>query len=132
MQKGFFGIGAPAYETFAIVPFIVDASPIGQVRVESRYATLDVPCRAMSEGRSAPGARQRMLDEHALSEGARTTLLFDESIVEVGTVVRVAGLLMKDIVAGPDSSERGYRATPTRFVLRGTVDHPIAIGPPRE
>jgi hypothetical protein len=126
-----FGIGAHPYETFAMVPFIVEVPLIGRVRVEGRYASLDVPSRSMSKRRSAPGSRERMLADHVLSEGPRTTLLFDESIIEPGTLVSVAGVLMKEASRQSDASERGYRdAGPPSFVLQGTVSQPLVIGRP--
>lgn len=128
MQDGFLAGGGHPYETFAMVPFIVEVPDVGRVRVEGRYALLDVPSRAMSKRRSIPGSCERMLDEHYLSEGARSTPRFRESVVEPGMLVSVAGVLMKE--AGvPEPGERGYRdAGPPTFVLKGTVDHPLAIG----
>ena len=131
MQHGLFGLGAQPYVTFAMVPFIVEAPRLGRVRVEGRFAWLDVSSRAMSERKSAPGSRERMLEDHGLNEGARSIPLFDESIVEPGEVVSVVGVLMKEAPAVPDTGERGYRDSgqPT-FVLQGTVEQPLAIGRP--
>jgi hypothetical protein len=131
MQHGFFGMGAQPYVTFAMVPFIVEVPLVGRVRVEGRYALLDVPSRAMSKRSSAPRSRERMLAEHVLSDGARSTPLFDESIVEPGTSVSVAGVLMKESLRQPDIGEKGYRDSgPPSFVLQGTVERPLVIGRP--
>lgn len=131
MQHGIFGIGALPYETFAMVPFVVEVPALGLVRVEGRYALLDVPSRAISKGSSVPGSRERMLAEHVLSDSARSTPLFDESIVEPGTFVSAAGVLMKESPRQPDAGVRGYRDSgPPSFVLQGTFERPLAIGRP--
>lgn len=127
MQKGLFGIGTYPYETFAIAPFVVETEQFGNVRVESRYAVLDLPSRGVPARRCAPGARQRLLDEHSVHDGTRSTPLFDEAILESGTTVAVAGLLMKDAAPQPSIDETDYRADRVILVLRGTVDHPIAV-----
>jgi hypothetical protein len=128
-QQGFLGIGARPYETFAMVPFIVDVPRVGHVRVEGRYALLDLPARAMSKRNSTPGSRERMLADHILSDTARSTPSFDESIVEPGMLVSVAGVLMKEAPRAPEAGEQGYRDSgPPSFVLQGTVDRPLAIG----
>jgi hypothetical protein len=129
MQQGLFGIGAQPYETFMMVPFIVEVPLVGHVRVEGRYASLDVPSRAIWKRNSTPGSRERMLADHVLSDGPRSTPLFDESIVEAGTLVSVAGVLMKEAARQPDANERGYRDSgPPSFVLQGTFEQPLVIG----
>lgn len=126
-----FGIGAQPYETFMMVPFIVEAPLVGRVRVEGRYASLDIPSRAIRKRSSAPGSRERMLADHVLSDGPRSIPLFDESIVEPGALVSVAGVLMKEAPRQPDDGERGYRDSgPPSFVLQGTVERPLVIGRP--
>ena len=125
-QQGFF---TPPYETFAMVPFIVDVPRLGAVRVEGRYALLDLPARAMSKRNATPGSRERMLADHILNDSARTTPSFDESIVEPGMLVSVAGVVMKEAPRVPDTGEYGYRESgPPSFVLQGTVDRPLVIG----
>lgn len=127
-RQGFLGSGHP-YETFAMVPFIVDVPLLGGVRVEGRYALLDLPARAMSKRTSTPGSRERMLADHILTESSRSSPSFDETIVEPGMVVSVAGVVMKEAARVPDAREQGYRdAGPPSFVLQGTVERPLAIG----
>lgn len=114
-----------------MVPFIVEVPPIGRVRVEGRYASLDVPARAVSKRSSTPASRERMLAEHALAEGPRSTPLFDESIVAPEALVSVAGVFMKDVSRQPSTGERGFRDPgPPMFVLQGTVERPLVIGRP--
>jgi hypothetical protein len=57
---------------------------------------------------------------------------FEETLVEPGDRISVAGLVMKDVVNEPlEDGERGFRdAPPTRIRLAGNVDHPLAIGRP--
>ena len=127
-EGGFFGIGTHPYVTFAMVPFFVEVPLVGRIRVESRYASLDMRPRKMSKRRSAPGSRERMLADHLVTESARNSPSFDETIVEPGALVAVAGILMKNVPLQPDTAEKGYRdsVAPT-FVLQGTVDQPVVI-----
>jgi len=55
----------------------------------------------------------------------------EEVVIEVGTLVSVAGLVVVEGVTEPPTQELGFRDTPPRALkLSGDLDHPLLIGPP--
>jgi len=62
----------------------------------------------------------------------RTIVLsgIEEVVIEVGTLISVAGLVVIEAASEPPTQELGFRdAAPRAFKLSGDLDHPLLIGP---
>jgi hypothetical protein len=121
------------YETIAMVPFIIDRGATqGTVRIEGEHVLLDVAPLKLKRGDIAIDRRQNFLARHGISHREAGRALFDETIVEAGMRVSVAGLMMKDLADEPVVDERGFRddAIATTLRIAGNAEHPIVIGDP--
>ncbi len=114
--------GAP-YESMAFVPFLLERPGASPIIVDGDYVRLDLPrLRGVKFKRDA---RKALLDEHRVAD--RGIPSFDETILEVGARVRVAGLLMKDLDQR-DATERGFRDdVPPTLRLTGRLAQPVLI-----
>lgn len=118
-------------ESFAIVPFIIDRGAEGRVLVEGTHALLDLAPLKLKRTKIDPQRRARFLAVHGLVMRDMSRALFDETIVEPGARISVAGLLMKDMPTEPAAEERGFRdSAPPNLRLAGNVEHPLVIGAP--
>ncbi len=130
--KGFTAMAAKPRETIAMVPFILDRGELGEIRVEGEHVLLDLKPLAMKRKDIDLDRQLAFMALHGVGAREHGNANFEETLVEPGDRITVAGLVMKDVVAEPiDESERGFRdALPTRVRLAGNVDHPLAIGRP--
>ena len=114
-------------ETTVVSPFLVDRGPEGMVLVEGSHAILDWPPQKLKP-RDRIREEQFMLASGVpLKERARAR--FEETIIEEGARVSVAGLIMLDPAEAPTPEERSFRDAPAASLrLTGNVDHPLAIG----
>jgi len=99
---------AKLVEDFKIMPFMIEDSE-GKLLVDAEHALLDLA--PVKESKQAGPRKSQLLSELG-HEGANSEAsAFEETLVEVGTTVTVAGTLAK--------------ADPLRIV--GTKDQPLAI-----
>jgi hypothetical protein len=116
--------GAP-YESMAFVPFLLERPGASPIIVDGDYVRLDLP--RLRGAKFMRAAREALLDEHRISVRHRSMPSFEETILEVGTRVRVAGLLMKDLDQH-DIGERGFRDDiPATLRLTGRLAQPVLI-----
>lgn len=121
----------PPKETIAMVPFIIDRGEAGRVLVEGKHVLLDLPPLRMKRSSIEQRRREQFLIAHGfpLREVGRAD--FEETVVEAGARVSVAGLMMKDLPSEPVPDELGFRdATPPNLRIAGNVEHPLVIGVP--
>lgn len=118
-------------ELAAMIPFVIDRGAQGRVVIEGNHALLDVAPLSMRRDKIDPERRSQLLVRvgYALRELGRAH--YDETVIEPGMRVSVAGLMMKDLVTQPVNDELGFRdAPPTNLRLAGNVEHPLVIGDP--
>jgi hypothetical protein len=117
-------------ESFEMVPFELVRDGDGScVAIEGRHALLDLPNLKLPAPRTSDlrERRTRFLLLHGLK--TRAGGIFEEVIVEPGTRVTVAGLIMKDVPIGKPDGEFGYRDdAPPSLRVAGDVAHPLVIG----
>jgi len=114
-----------------MIPFVIDRGAQGRVVIEGKHALLDVAPLSMRRDKIDPERRSQLLVRvgFALRELGRAH--YEETVIEPGMRVSVAGLMMKDLVSEPVSDELGFRdAPPTSARLAGNVEHPLVIGDP--
>ncbi|HEU4611888.1 MAG TPA: hypothetical protein VFS15_07415 [Kofleriaceae bacterium] len=118
-------------EEIAMVPFAIDRGAQGRVVVEGEHALLDLRPLHL-RGKAFDRARhERFLIAQGLAVREITRAQFEETVVEPGMRVSVAGLMMKDLPTEPAADERGFRDAPaTNLRIAGNVEHPLVIGEP--
>lgn len=115
------------HEQLELTPFLIDRGEQGTVLVEGEHALLDLPVVVI--GTADRLRREQFLLRHgvAVKEAARAR--FEETLVEPGMRITVAGLMMMDPAAAPSTGELHFRdAPPPSLRLTGNVEHPLAIG----
>lgn len=118
-------------EAIAMVPFIIDRGADGQVLVEGKHVLLDLAPLKMKRQAIEQRRREQFLVEQGFALRELGRALFEETVVEPGARVSVAGLMMKDLPTEPAAEELGFRdATPPNLRLAGNVEHPLVIGEP--
>ena len=118
-------------ESLAIVPFIIDRGERGRVLVEGNHALLDLAPLHLKRKQIELDRRAQFCALHGLSAKEVSRAFFEETIVEPGQRVSVAGLMMKDLPVEPAPEERGFRdSAAPNLRLAGNVEHPLVIGAP--
>ena len=115
------------HERFAITGFLLERGAEGPVRVEGSYALLDVPSlpdKALERSR-----QEQVLLAHGVPLRRLPSVKFEETVIEEGMTISVAGLVMMDPADEATLEERSFRDAPA-FTLRltGNRAHPLAIG----
>jgi hypothetical protein len=114
-------------QQLAMVPFVLDRGAEGAVSIEGEHALLDLPPRDLRKADRARRDRFALAQGVSLKEAARA--IYEETVVEPGAVIAVAGMVMKDPVTAPPTAELGFRdAPPPALRLAGNADHPLVIG----
>jgi hypothetical protein len=118
-------------ESITMVRFVIDRGAEGQVVIEGKHVLLDLaPLRIRSQ-KFERLRREQFLVAQAVPLRETGRARFEETIVEPGSRVSVAGLVMKDLPAEPVADELGFRETaPPNLRLAGNVEHPLVIGEP--
>jgi hypothetical protein len=117
------------HESIAVAPFVLDRGADASVLVDGTHALLDLP--ALKLGDIDRTRREQFLLSQGLSLRESARARFEETIVEPGMTVSVAGLLMLDPPTEASSIERHFRdAPPPSLRLTGNDEHPLAIGDP--
>jgi len=133
-NRGFAGLAARPKETIAMVPFLLDRGEEGIVRIEGQHVLLDLPPLKMTPTDIDTTREQLFMTTHELPLRDHGNATFEETIVQVGDRITVAGLVMKDVAgdAAVDAErERGFRdEMPTTLRIAGNAAHPLAIGLP--
>jgi hypothetical protein len=129
---GFVARAQRPYETLAMVPFVLDRGADGLVRIEGEHVLLDIAPLKLRRQDIDVTRRQQFLARHGISHREAGRALFDETTIEAGMRVSVAGLMMKDLGDEALADERGFRDDAVKITLRiaGNVEHPIVIGEP--
>ena len=110
---------AKLVEDFKILPFVVEDSD-GKVLIEATHALLDVaPIKQTNKAAPRKASVLTDLGHETANSGASDV---EETLVEVGATVTVAGTLAKAPVAEGAAAE-----TEPQVRLVGTQEHPIAI-----
>lgn len=118
-------------EQIAMVPFVIDRGAQGRVLIEGEHVLLDVKPLTLRRTKIAQNRREQLLMRVGLPLREIGRALFEETVVEPGARVSVAGLMMKDLATQPVAEELGFRdAPPTNLRLAGNVEHPLVIGEP--
>jgi len=118
-------------ESIAMVPFIIDRGPEGQVLVEGKHVLLDLAPLAMKRQEIEQSRREQFLVKQGFTLRELGRAVFEETVVEPYMRVSVAGLMMKDLPTAPASEELGFRdAAPPNLRIAGNVEHPLVIGEP--
>jgi len=114
-------------EATRMAPFVIDRGAEGTVLVDGSHALLDLPPLTLDDGERA--RREQFLLTHGVPIREATRARFEETIVEPGMTVSVAGLVMLDVPDGPSAVERHFRQDqPPTLRLTGNATHPLAIG----
>ena len=114
------------HEAIRLSPFVIDRGAEGTVLVDGTHALLDLPALKLGDDRAR---REQFLLSHGVPIREVARARFEETIVEPGMTVSVAGLIMLDTAEEPSSVERHFReAPPPTLRLTGNADHPLAIG----
>jgi hypothetical protein len=121
------GGGHGVHEWLELTPFLLDRGEQGTVRVEGSHALLDLPATVLR----VPDRLRR--DQFLARMGARTKhgarARYEETLVEPGMRVSIAGLVMMDPAEEPSTRELHFRdAPPPSLRLTGNLEHPLAIG----
>jgi hypothetical protein len=115
------------HEATRMAPFVIDRGAEGTVLVDGTHALLDLPALKLGDGDRA--RREQFLMMHGVPIREATRARFEETIVEPGMTVSVAGLIMLDVATEPSVVERHFReAPPPALRLTGNAEHPLAIG----
>lgn len=118
-------------ESIIMVPFIIDRGAEGRVRIEGKHVLLDLPPLPLQRRHIEETRRQQFLVLHGLPVRQTSRALFEETVLEPGARVSVAGLMMKDVPTEPVPEELGFRETAApNLRLAGNVEHPLVIGVP--
>jgi hypothetical protein len=118
-------------ESMAMVPFIVDRGADGLVVIEGKHVLLDLSPLPVKRDALDEHRRRQFLLLHGLSVKETSRAIFEETLVEPGARVSVAGLMMKDLPTEPVPEELGFRETaPPNLRVAGNVEHPLVIGEP--
>ena len=122
-------------ESFAMTPFVIERDE-GAVSIEGEHALLDLdPLPRVSKRAKTPEdhrRRQAFMLLHGYSHRRAAKAHFDETVLQPGMTVTVAGLMMKDVSDEPMAAgEQGFRdAGPVALRLAGDAGHPLVIGVP--
>ena len=115
------------HEVIEIAPFLLEREREPPVRVDGEHARLDLPSVALD--RIDGACADRFLLRHGVPLHEAPRARFEETLVEPGMRITVAGLVMFDPAAAPATDERSFRdGPPITLRLTGNVDHPLAIG----
>lgn len=115
------------HEAIRLSPFVIDRGGDGTVLVDGSHALLDLPSLTLGDGDRS--RREQFLLAQGVPIREATRARFEETIVEPGMTVSVAGLVMLDAAEEPSAVERHFReAPPPALRLTGNADHPLAIG----
>ena len=118
-------------ELAAMIPFVIDRGAQGRVVIEGKHALLDVAPLSMRRDKIDPERRSQLLVRVGLALRELGRAHYEETVIEPGMRVSVAGLMMKDLTTEPVNDELGFRdAPPTSLRLAGNVEHPLVIGDP--
>lgn len=118
-------------EQIAMVPFVLDRGEAGRVVVEGKHVLLDLPPLRVRRKAFERSRREHFLISQGLTLRELGRAIFEETLVEPGMRVSVAGLVMKDLATEPAGDELGFRdAPPTNLRIAGNVEHPLVIGEP--
>jgi hypothetical protein len=118
-------------ETIAMVTFIIDRGSEGRVVIEGKHVLLDLSPLDLKRDEIEESRRQDFLQLHGLPLREMSRAIFEETILEPGKRVSVAGLMMKDLPTEPVPEELGFRETAApNLRLAGNVEHPLVIGEP--
>jgi hypothetical protein len=121
----------PAKETIAMVTFVIDRGAEGRLVIEGKHVLLDLPPLKLRRTDIEKARRERILLQHGFTLRDLGRAHFEETVVEPGARVSVAGLMMKDLPTAPVADERGFRdEMPPNLRLAGNVEHPLVIGEP--
>ena len=112
---------AKLVEDFKIMPFILDADG-EKILVDAEHALLDI---APLKTTKLTPRKNTLLTELGYDSANSQASEFEETMVEVGTRVTIAGTLANQPPKPEDA--KGYRDTDPPVRLVGTKDHPIAI-----
>lgn len=114
------------HEVLRMSAFELDRGAEGTVLVDGSHALLDLPSVALGDGDRS--RREQFLLSHGMPIREVTRARFEETIVEPGMTVSVAGLVMLDAAEEPSVVERHFReAPPPALRLTGNAEHPLAI-----
>ena len=114
-----------------MVPFIIDRGAEGRVVVEGEHVLLDLSPLHLKRTDIEESRRQQFLIAQALPLREMSRAMFEETILEPGKRVSVAGLMMKDLPTEPVPEELGFRETAApNLRVAGNVEHPLVIGEP--
>ncbi len=114
------------YETLRMVTFVVERADGSQVTVDGKHVLLDldpikVPRNDARRTQLALALGVTLKEQR----GAR----FEEILVEAGMRVSIAGLMMKDVVDAPPTSELAFRDTVApELRIAGDAAHPLVVG----
>jgi hypothetical protein len=116
------GPGGKLVEDFKIMPFILEADA-GRVRVDASHAMLDIGPVSLS--RSVWPRKNQLLIALGYETANSMKSEFEETIVELGQKVTIAGTLAKQTPTAGQAA--AYRDTYPAIRIIGTKDRPIAI-----
>lgn len=113
---------AKLVEDFKIKPFLIETED-GKLLVDSEHALLDIA--PAKQSRKINPRKNQFLSELGFKDANSAQSEFEETLVEVGASVTVAGSLAKQLPRAEDAV--GYRETDAPRRIVGVKDHPIAI-----
>ena len=113
---------AKLVEDFKIRPFIIE-DPDGKLLVDAEHALLDIP--PIKQSRHATPRKNQLLTDLGHDDANSQASEFEETLVEVGSTITVAGTLAKQPPAAEDAA--ADRDTDPKIRLVGTKDRPLAI-----
>ena len=115
------------YQTVAIQPFALVRRHERDVIVEGTYAELDLPAVPLALDRASEQAFFRAHNVIATGGAGH----FEETVVQDGMVVSIAGTLVSEVDPEAVGDERGFRDEQARRNrLVGDGPHPLVIGRP--
>lgn len=114
------------HESIRMSPFVIDRGAEGTVLVDGTHALLDLPALKLEDDHER---REQFLLANGVPIREAGRARFEETILEPGMTVSVAGLIMLDIADEPSAIERHFREAPPPVLrLTGNAEHPLAIG----
>ena len=113
---------AKLVEDFKILPFVVEDAD-GKLLVDAEHAVLDIA--PVKQSRHAGPRKNQLLTDLGHDTANSQQSEFEETIVEVGATITLAGTLAKQAPKAEDAA--ALRDTDAAVRLVGTKEHPIAI-----
>ncbi|HEX7704414.1 MAG TPA: hypothetical protein VF403_26930, partial [Kofleriaceae bacterium] len=105
-----------------IMPFVVENEG-GKLLVDGEHALLDI--QPVAQSRHAYTRKNQLLTELGFASANSAKSEFEETIVELGATVTVAGTLAKQAPRADQAA--AYRDTDPPLRIVGTKERPIAI-----